>query len=57
MQVVFFLVPLGLMVLIVAIWAFCWAVNSGQFNDMDLPAHQILFDDLESRDQDHHVSK
>jgi cbb3-type cytochrome oxidase maturation protein len=48
MQVVYFLVPLGLMVLIIAIWAFCWAVNSGQFNDMEQPAHQILFDDRES---------
>lgn len=50
MQVVFFLVPLGLMVLLLAVWAFCWAVNSGQFEDMDHPAHQILFDDKEHRD-------
>ena len=49
MQVVFFLVPLGLMVLVIAIWAFCWAVNAGQFNDMDNPAHQVVFDDMEER--------
>lgn len=49
MQVVFFLIPLGLMVLFLAVWAFCWAVNSGQFNDMELPAHQIIFDDKEQR--------
>ena len=47
MQVVYFLVPLGLMVLLVAIAAFCWAVNSGQFEDMDNPAHKIIFDDQE----------
>jgi cbb3-type cytochrome oxidase maturation protein len=49
MQVIFFLVPLGLMVLIVAIWAFIWAVNSKQFEDMDHPAHQVVFDDKEER--------
>ena len=51
MQVVYFLVPLGLMVLIIAICAFCWAVNSGQFEDMDNPAHKIIFDDKEARQQ------
>lgn len=45
MQVVYFLVPIGLFVLTLAIWAFCWAVNNGQFNDMQAPAHQVVFDD------------
>lgn len=49
MQVVYFLVPIGLLILILAIWAFCWAVKSGQFEDMDQPAHQIIFDDKEQR--------
>ena len=33
----------------VAIWAFIWAVNHHQFDDMDSPAHQILYDDKEER--------
>lgn len=49
MQVVLFLVPLGLIIVVAAIWAFCWAVNSGQFNDLEQPAYQIIFDDKEAR--------
>ncbi|WP_259639491.1 cbb3-type cytochrome oxidase assembly protein CcoS [Pseudomonas syringae] len=29
----------------VAIYVFFWAVDSGQYDDMDGPAHSILFDD------------
>lgn len=39
------LIPLGLVLLGVAIWAFIWAVKSGQFDDMEGPAHRILMDD------------
>ncbi|OGT88088.1 MAG: cytochrome oxidase maturation protein, cbb3-type [Gammaproteobacteria bacterium RIFOXYA12_FULL_61_12] len=28
-----------------AIWAFVWSVRSGQFEDMEGPAHRILMDD------------
>lgn len=51
MQVVYFLVPVGFIILVLAIWAFCWAVNAGQFNDMQAPAHQVIFDDKEQRAQ------
>lgn len=54
MQVVLFLVPLGLIIVAAAIWAFCWAVNSGQFNDLEQPAHQIIFDDKEARAAEEH---
>jgi len=33
----------------VAIWAFLWAVRSGQFDDMEGPAHRILMDDDDPR--------
>ena len=39
------LIPLGILLLGVAIWAFVWAVKSGQFDDMEGPAHRILMDD------------
>ncbi|ASP40295.1 cbb3-type cytochrome oxidase assembly protein CcoS [Bacterioplanes sanyensis] len=48
MDIIYALVPLSLVLLSVAIGIFFWAVRSGQFDDMDSPAHKILFDDDES---------
>lgn len=47
MNIIFVLIPLALMLLVVAIAAFFWAVKSGQFDDLDSPATRILFDDDE----------
>ncbi|MGB4342629.1 MAG: cbb3-type cytochrome oxidase assembly protein CcoS [Moraxellaceae bacterium] len=49
MEVIYFLVPLGLMFLGFAIWSFFWAVKHDQFDDMDGPSHRILQDDREQR--------
>jgi len=43
------LIPLGILLLAVAVWAFVWAVKSGQFDDMEGPAHRILMDDDDPR--------
>ena len=43
------LIPLGLVIFAIAIWAFIWAVKSGQFDDMEGPAHRILMDDDDPR--------
>lgn len=45
MTVLYILVPIAVLLVIVAIWVFTWAVNSGQYDDLDGPAHSILFDD------------
>ena len=45
MNVLFLLIPLGLMLLALSVWAFFWAVRSGQFDDLKSPAVQILLDD------------
>lgn len=45
MNILFFLIPLGLLILGLAVWAFFWAVGSGQFDDLDTPATRILLDD------------
>lgn len=45
MTVLYILVPIAVVLVIVAIWVFTWAVNSGQYDDLDGPAHSILFDD------------
>ena len=49
MSILFLLIPLGVAFLGVAIWAFLWAVRSGQFDDMEGPAHRILMDDDDPR--------
>jgi cbb3-type cytochrome oxidase maturation protein len=45
MSILFVLIPLGLMLLAIAVWAFFWAVDHDQFDELDRAAHSILFDD------------
>ncbi|MFN2377948.1 MAG: cbb3-type cytochrome oxidase assembly protein CcoS [Candidatus Binatia bacterium] len=45
MNVIFVLIPLGLLLLAAAIWAFFWAVRSGQFDDLEAQGAMVLFDD------------
>ena len=45
MTIIYYLIPLGVVLLVVAIGAFFWAVRAGQFDDMDTPAWRILLDD------------
>ncbi|MHB0776317.1 cbb3-type cytochrome oxidase assembly protein CcoS [Halomonas sp. WWR20] len=48
MNILFLLIPLSLVLLGFAVWAFFWAVKSGQFDDLEGPAHRILFDEDEN---------
>lgn len=45
MIILLLLIPLSLILLCAAVWAFAWAVRSGQFDDMDTPALDILAED------------
>lgn len=45
MSILLLLVPISLLLLGIAIWAFAWAVRRGQFDDLDTPALDILADD------------
>lgn len=45
MTILLLLVPISLVLLGIAIWAFVWAVRRGQFDDLDTPALDILRDD------------
>lgn len=45
MSILYLLIPLALLVLGLAVWAFFWAVGSGQFDDLDTPAVRIIMDD------------
>lgn len=46
MTILLLLVPISLVLLGVAIWAFVWAVRRGQFDDLDTPAIDILREDV-----------
>ncbi|MDE2220641.1 MAG: cbb3-type cytochrome oxidase assembly protein CcoS [Gammaproteobacteria bacterium] len=45
MSIALLLIPLGLLLLAVAVWAFFWAVNNGQFDDLDHVAEHALEDE------------
>jgi cbb3-type cytochrome oxidase maturation protein len=44
MNIVYMLIPLGLVLVGVGLWAFFWAVGSGQFDDLDSPGWSVLSD-------------
>jgi len=48
-NILLFLIPLSLLLLVAAAWAFVWAVKRGQFEDLDTPAIDILRDDPHER--------
>ncbi len=49
MRILYLLIPMALGVVGVALWAFLWAVRTGQFDDMEGSAHRILMDDDDPR--------
>ncbi len=45
MNILFVLIPISLVLLVVIIATFIWAVRRGQFEDLDTPAIDILSDE------------
>ena len=45
MNLLYLLIPLGLVLLTCAVAAFFWAVRSGQFDDLESPAMSVVMDD------------
>jgi len=45
MPALYVMIPAALLIVAIAIYIFFWAVDSGQYDDLDGPAHSILFDD------------
>jgi cbb3-type cytochrome oxidase maturation protein len=45
MDILFLLIPLSVVLAIAIGVAFWWAVRSGQFEDLEGPAHRVLLDD------------
>jgi len=47
MEIIYLLIPLSIVLVGLIIAGFFWAVNSGQFDDLEGPAYRILQDDDE----------
>ncbi len=45
MDIIYLLLPVALIIVIIIIGVFFWAVKADQFEDMEGPAHRILMDD------------
>ena len=45
MEVLYLLIPLAVILMLVAVAFFLWTVRSGQYDDLEGPAHRILMDD------------
>ena len=48
MNILFVLIPLSLVLLGVAIWALFWAIDTGQFDDLDTAARAYEDEDEEA---------
>jgi cbb3-type cytochrome oxidase maturation protein len=47
MEIIYLLIPLSIVLVGLIIAGFFWAVNSGQFDDLEGPAYRILQDEDE----------
>jgi cbb3-type cytochrome oxidase maturation protein len=45
MNILLVLIPVSLLLVGVAVWAFFWAANTGQFDDLDSPGVRMLLDE------------
>ncbi|HCO78117.1 cbb3-type cytochrome oxidase assembly protein CcoS [Hydrogenophilus thermoluteolus] len=45
LEILYLLIPLSLVLVVVIGGVFWWAVKRGQFDDLEGPAYQILFDE------------
>ena len=52
MGILILLLPLSLLLSGAAVAAYFWACRGDQFDDMDGPAYQILFDDDQKNEED-----
>ena len=45
MEIIYLLIPVSLLIVGLIAWVMIWAVRSGQFDDLEGPAHSVLMDD------------
>ena len=51
MDIVYLLIPLSVLLVFLIGLVFWWSLRNGQFEDLDGPAHRILMDDDNPRDE------
>jgi cbb3-type cytochrome oxidase maturation protein len=44
-EIIFITIPITILFIAIGVAIFFWASKGGQFDDLDSPAHRILFDD------------
>lgn len=49
MEALYMLIPIAVGVMIIVVIAFIYTVKSGQYDDLEGPAHRILMDDDDPR--------
>lgn len=54
MNVLYFLVPLALILAGIGVGAFIWSVRSGQFEDVETPGVRVLFEEERTPDGKSH---
>lgn len=57
MESLFILIPIALVIIIIAVVVFFWAVKSGQFEDLDAEGKRILFDETPVKSASHREQK
>lgn len=45
MSIIYLMIPLGIILLGLAVWALVWAVRSGQFDDLESQGWSVVLDD------------
>ncbi|MDR9826840.1 cbb3-type cytochrome oxidase assembly protein CcoS [Vibrio sp. FNV 38] len=48
MESIYILIPIAILLVVIAVAIFLWAVKSDQFEDLERQGHNILFDDDEA---------
>jgi len=54
MSVIYIVLPIALLLAVLGLTAFIWAVRKGQFDDLDSPSIRMLFDDEEGVEGSNH---
>lgn len=57
MSIIYVLLPASLLLGGGALLGFIWALRSGQFDDVETPAHRVLFDEQQPADSCIPISK
>lgn len=51
-EILYLLIPVAMLLVATIVAIFFWAVRSGQFDDLEGPAHRIILDDDKPKNDD-----